>query len=101
MRRGSQLFDQLTGLPWAPTGYTLTGPDGTRYELDARGKVVGIEFVDGTGHTTEWIVSDAGIAAVTGDAADRLDFIRDSQGRIVRSAHRTPARPTPTPKASS
>ncbi|MES2205594.1 MAG: putative Ig domain-containing protein [Pseudomonadota bacterium] len=79
-RQGSHLYDQNTGLSWNPTWYTLTAPDGTRYELDAQGKVSKISFADGV----QWLVSDTGIAAITGHIEDRIDFIRDDQGRISR-----------------
>ncbi|TAK36692.1 MAG: hypothetical protein EPO30_11350, partial [Lysobacteraceae bacterium] len=77
-RLGSQLYQRDTGLPWVPTSYTLVAPDGTQYTLDANGKLTVIAFADGK----QWIVSDAGVAAVGSD--DRLDFVRDSQGRITR-----------------
>ncbi|ROZ61645.1 Ig-like domain-containing protein [Ramlibacter sp. WS9] len=81
-RQGNRLYDQLTGLPWVPDSYTLTGPDGTRYQLDAQGRVTTVQFADGA----SWLVSDAGIAAVQtagGDATeDRVNFIRDTEGRI-------------------
>ncbi|MCI4427871.1 MAG: putative Ig domain-containing protein, partial [Burkholderiales bacterium] len=80
LRQGHNLYSQITGLPWVPSSYTLTGPDGTRYALDAGGKVTGVSFADGA----EWLVSNAGIAAVTADASTRVDFIRDSQGRLSR-----------------
>ncbi|WP_374326246.1 tandem-95 repeat protein [Azonexus sp.] len=63
-----------------PTGYTLTAPDGTRYHLDTDGRISSVEFADGA----QWIVSDAAIVAVTGKASERVDFIRDAQGRITR-----------------
>ncbi|UUZ69428.1 putative Ig domain-containing protein [Polaromonas sp. P2-4] len=80
VRQGHRLYSQLTGLPWVPTSYTLIGPDGTRYTLDTGGKVSDIKFAGGA----QWLVSDAGVAAVTGDNAARVDFIRDTQGRISR-----------------
>ncbi|HLF95978.1 MAG TPA: CARDB domain-containing protein, partial [Methylococcaceae bacterium] len=90
-RQGQHLYDHATGLPWRPAGYTLTGSDGTRYQLDAQGKINAVTFSDGAA----WLVSDAGIAAVaasvgwasaTGTAeTERVDFLRDSQGRIVRA----------------
>uniref|UniRef100_UPI00262BDF4C polymorphic toxin-type HINT domain-containing protein n=1 Tax=Propionivibrio sp. TaxID=2212460 RepID=UPI00262BDF4C len=81
-RQGSRLYNQITGLPWVPAVYTLTAPDGTHYSLNAQGQIQGIEFTDGA----QWFVSDAGIAAsdVSGNPAERLDLIRDSQGRIAR-----------------
>jgi VCBS repeat-containing protein len=87
-RQGNRLYDQSTGLPWVPNAYTLTAPDaspelgrrGTQYELDAQGKITAVSFQDGA----QWLVSDAGIAAVTGDTAQRIDIQRDSLGRIIR-----------------
>ncbi|MDZ4253493.1 MAG: hypothetical protein U1A72_13070 [Sulfuritalea sp.] len=80
-RIGSYLYDQTTGLPWVPTSYTLTAPDGSQYSLDAKGNVTGVTFADGQ----QWIVSDAGIVALGADGnAQRIDFIRDTQGRIAR-----------------
>ncbi|MBK7952691.1 MAG: hypothetical protein IPK02_01265 [Candidatus Accumulibacter sp.] len=82
VRQGSRLFDQLSGLPWVPAAYTLTAPNGDRYELDGEGRIERISFADGA----QWLVSDAGIAAIGSDGqpAERLDFVRDSQGRIAR-----------------
>ncbi|EXI89917.1 MAG: putative chitinase [Candidatus Accumulibacter regalis] len=79
-RQGDRLYAQDSGLPWVPRAYTLTAPDGTRYTLDAQGTINGIAFADGQ----SWLVSDAGIAAVNGDFAERVDFQRDSAGHIVR-----------------
>lgn len=79
LRLGHKLYSQITGLPCVPTAYTLTDPTGTRYSLDAAGKVTAVRFADGA----QWLVSNVGIAAV--NSADRVDFIRDSQGRIVRA----------------
>ena len=80
MRQGSHLYDQITGLPWVPTAYTLITPDNTQYTLDATGKITQVTFSDGA----QWLVSDAGIVAVTGDITQRVDIQRDSQGRISR-----------------
>ncbi|MCB1943385.1 MAG: putative Ig domain-containing protein, partial [Candidatus Accumulibacter sp.] len=79
-RQGDRLYEQISGLPWVPTAYTLTAPDGTRYTLDAAGAIQRVTFADGE----SWLVSDAGIAAVSGDFSERVDFLRDSSGRIVR-----------------
>jgi Zn ribbon nucleic-acid-binding protein len=65
------LYDQTTGLPWVPSSFTLTAPDGTRYELDASGKLTAVRFGDGA----QWLVSDAGIVAAGGDAAAQVAFI--------------------------
>ncbi len=92
-RIGSYLYDNNTGLPWVPESYALTSADGTRYELDAAGKVTGVTFTDGV----QWLVTDAGIAAISplpqagegqGERAvgadERVDFLRDDKGRIIR-----------------
>lgn len=75
---GDRLFDSLTGLPWQPSYFVLTAPDGTQYHLNDTGKITRVEFSDGA----QWLVSDAGIAAIGSE--QRLDFVRDSQGRISR-----------------
>ena len=83
IRQGHRLYSQLTGLPWVPTGYTLSGPDGTRYTLDAAGQVTAVKFADGA----QWLVSDAGVvgsAPTTTTPLGRVDFIRDDKGRISR-----------------
>jgi len=80
MRLGSHLYDQSTGLPWLPSAYTLIAPDGSRYELDANGLITSVTFTDGA----QWLITDAGIAAVNGDTTQRVDIQRDSQGRISR-----------------
>jgi len=77
-RQGDRFYNQVTGLPWVPTGYTLTAPDGTRYELDAAGSIGRVSFIDGQA----WLVTDSGIAAV--GSSERVSFERDSSGRIVR-----------------
>jgi hypothetical protein len=78
-RQGQRLLDASTGLPWVPAGYQLTGPDGTRWHLDARGRVQAIRFADGV----QWLVSDAGVALVgSTDPGQRIDFVRDTRGRI-------------------
>ncbi|WP_291995607.1 tandem-95 repeat protein [Candidatus Accumulibacter sp. ACC003] len=79
-RQGDRLYEQLSGLPWVPTAYTLTSPDGSRYTLDAQGTINSVRFADGR----MCVVSDAGIAAVGGDVSERIDFQRDSAGRILR-----------------
>ncbi|MEF8731696.1 MAG: Ig-like domain-containing protein [Candidatus Accumulibacter meliphilus] len=79
-RQGERLYERDSGLPWVPSAYTLTAPDGTRYTLDAQGTIHSISFTDGQ----SWLLSDAGIVAVNGAFAERVDFQRDSAGRIVR-----------------
>ena len=58
----------------------LTAPDGTRYSLDAQGRLNQVSFADGT----QWLVSDNGIALVGGTSTDRVTLERDTQNRIVR-----------------
>ena len=78
-RQGLRLYDQVTGLPWQPQGFVLTSPDGTRYMLDAQGRIQQVAFADGQ----QWLVSDAGIALVgSSDPTQRIEFRRDDQGRI-------------------
>jgi VCBS repeat-containing protein len=85
-RQGISLYDNNTGMPWVPVSYTLTAADGAAYQLDAAGKVTSVTFADGV----QWLVTDAGIAAVTGSSGERVDFLRDPStgsgqaGRIVR-----------------
>ena len=68
-------------MPWQPTSYTLIGPDGSVRKLDANGKLLSVRFADGA----QWLVSDAGIVAQAVDGSStRVDFTRDSQGRIFR-----------------
>ncbi len=97
-RLGTRLYSQSgvqAGLPWVPTSYTLTGPDGTRYALDAQGQLTGVHFVDGV----QWLVTQAGIVVVAGTEATtaspttsttsaapaRLELTYDSLGRIIRA----------------
>ncbi len=80
MHQGSHLYDQTTGLPWVPNAYTLIAPDGSRYDLEGDGLITAVTFQDGA----QWLVSDAGIAAVNGDVTQRVEIQRDSQGRINR-----------------
>jgi subtilase family serine protease len=80
MRQGGHLYDQITGLPWVPTSYTLIAPDSSRYSLDANGKITAVTYSDGA----QWLISDAGIVAVNEDSTQRVDIQRDSQARISR-----------------
>jgi hypothetical protein len=80
-RQGQRLYDQASDLPWIPQAWALTAPDGSRYSLEAAGKVEAIRFSDGQ----QWLVSDAGLVPVGAtDPAERVEFVRDPQGRIVR-----------------
>ena len=84
-RLGGRLFDLISGQAWKPAAYVLTGPDGTRYTLDAAGKVQALRFSDGE----QWQVSDAGIVALTRGADNaastgaRVDFVRNANGAIA------------------
>lgn len=78
-RMGDRLYGELSDMPWVPSGYRLTAPDGTVYTLDARGKVTSIQFSDGV----QWLVSDDGIALV-GSPTTRVSIVRDSHDRIAR-----------------
>ncbi|MHB8166023.1 MAG: dockerin type I domain-containing protein, partial [Sulfuricella sp.] len=89
-RQGRHLYDQASGLPWVPAAYTLTAADGTRYNLDAHGKITAITFSDGA----QWLISDAGIVAV--GSGERVAILRDSAGRIARISYPTT---TPSPLA--
>jgi len=77
--QGQRLFDADSGLAWVPGSYWLTGPDGTRYSLDAQGRVTGMRFADGQA----WIVSDAGLTlAGAGATGARVEFVRNASGQI-------------------
>ena len=76
---GNKLYDEVTGTPWQPAGYMLTGPDGTQYTLDANGNITQITFTDGQ----QWQVSDAGITLVGNDPTARVTFGRNASGQIV------------------
>ncbi|MFO0444029.1 MAG: putative Ig domain-containing protein, partial [Betaproteobacteria bacterium] len=79
--QGSRLLERDSGLPWVPQRWELTAPDGTRYSLDASGRISAVRFTDGA----SWLVSDAGVAlAGSADAQQRVSFERDSAGRIER-----------------
>ncbi|EXI65626.1 MAG: rhombotarget A [Candidatus Accumulibacter adjunctus] len=84
IRLGDSLYDQVSGLPWVPQRYTLVSPGGDRHQLDAGGRLRQLHFADGA----QWLVSDAGVAAVAADGspAGRLELLRDGEGRIVRSS---------------
>ena len=77
---GDRLFDSVTGLPWQARFFEVTAPDGTRYHLNEQGQITSVHFSDGQ----QWLVSDSGIVAVGADSEQRVDFIRDSQGKISR-----------------
>ena len=73
-------WDRLTGLPWAPAGYELTGPDGTRWQLDAQGRVTlritpaaGCSLTPSPDHVE--VGSAAGFTVVL-DTATQIDVLR-------------------------
>ncbi|WP_162084669.1 tandem-95 repeat protein [Sulfuriferula nivalis] len=76
---GSKLYDEVTGMPWQPTAFQLTGLDGTQYQLDASGNVNSITFTDGQ----QWQVGSSGIALVGNDPTQRIDFMRNGAGQIT------------------
>ncbi|MGA2068563.1 MAG: CARDB domain-containing protein, partial [Thermoguttaceae bacterium] len=80
---GNRFYDLKTGLPYNPasgffTGpdYTLTGPDGTVYAIDASRGVV--EETQPSGATLQ--ITDSGIIGAEGD---RLTFVHDAGGRLT------------------
>ncbi|WP_374355280.1 Ig-like domain-containing protein, partial [Chitinimonas sp.] len=77
---GPGLYDEVTGLPWQAAAWQLTGPDGTRYTLDAQGNILSATFAD----QQQWLIGRDGIALLGGDASQRIDFVRNAQGAISR-----------------
>jgi YD repeat-containing protein len=84
-RAGGRFYDLQNGRPYNPGGaageraqYTLSAPDGTRYEIAAARGITAIEFADGVRLT----VTDSGIAAADGSA---IRFSYDAAGRLVRA----------------
>ncbi|MEI7465867.1 MAG: putative Ig domain-containing protein, partial [Burkholderiales bacterium] len=83
LQRAGDAFYLLDGsLPYNPAGlppegaqYTLSGTDGTRYEINAARGISGIVFSDGV----RLLVNDTGIAAANGD---RLTWVLGVGGRI-------------------
>ena len=81
-KSGSRYYDLATGQPYNPgnpffsgPSYTLTAPDGTQYQLNAQGNLVG--EVTPTGAQLD--ISDSGITAANGQT---IQFLRDAQGGI-------------------
>ncbi len=81
---GNRFYDLRTGLPYNPasedfTGpdYTLTGPDGTVYDLSTTRGVVEEVLPSGVALT----YSSSGITASNGDT---LTFVHDQQGRLTQ-----------------
>ena len=97
-------YDLATGQPYNPAdpfysgpSYTLTGPDGTKYQLDAQGDAVGEITTSGV----QLYISDSGI---TSSAATRSSSSatcragsRASSPRVARSS---PTSTTPTATSS-
>src|SRR5262249_41645096 len=80
---GVRLYDLKTARPYNPAGpafegaaYTLIGPDGTVYQLNAAGEVQQQVTPQGL----RLFFSDSGITAPNGDA---VQFIRDASTRLV------------------
>ncbi len=80
---GSHYYDLATGQPYNPDNpffsgpsYTLTAPDGTRYQLDASGEIIG----EVTPNGSQFFLSDSGITSSDGQT---IQFLRDDQGRIT------------------
>ncbi len=78
-----RFYDLATGQPYNPgnpffsgPSYTLTGPDGTQYQLDAQGNLVG----EITPNGSVFYISASSITAANGQA---IQFLRDTQGRIT------------------
>ena len=82
-KSGNHYYDLATGQPYNPgnplfsgPAYTLTGPDGTQYQLDAQGEITGEITPSGA----QLYISDSGITSATGQT---IQFLRDAQGRIT------------------
>ena len=80
---GSRYYDLATGQPYNPgnlffggPNYTLTAPDGTRYQLDANGEIIG----EVTPNGSLFFISASGITSANGQT---IQFLRDDQGRIT------------------
>ncbi len=82
-KAGNRYYDLATGEPYNPASpffkgpsYTLTGPDGTHYQLDAQGNITGEITPSGA----QLHISNSGITAANGAS---IQFLRDAQGRIT------------------
>ena len=82
-KAGNRYYDLATGEPYNPANpffrgpsYTLTGPDGTHYQLDAQGNITGEITPSGA----QLYISNSGITAANGAS---IQFLRDAQGRIT------------------
>jgi Putative Ig domain/Bacterial Ig domain/Dockerin type I domain/RHS Repeat/Bacterial Ig-like domain (group 2) len=102
-RVGDKFYDLQTGQPYNPAGfnpsapqYTLVGPDGTSYEINAASGVTAIDYTDGVRLT----VADSGVYAPNGDAitlvggvngiskvigpnGDQVVYLYDAQGNLT------------------
>ncbi|WEI17184.1 Ig-like domain-containing protein [Acinetobacter proteolyticus] len=78
VQQGQSLYNETTGLAWAPSYFSLTAPNGTRYVLDQTGKVLSVTFTNGE----QWLVSQNNIVLVGGQSSQSIEFKRDSQGRV-------------------
>lgn len=82
-RVGDRFYDIATGMPYNPqtqastAQFTLTGPDGTQYDINAATGTSQLRFSDGV----SWKVSDSGIVASNGD---RVSFMSNDAGRMDR-----------------
>jgi YD repeat-containing protein len=83
IQAGNRYNDLKTGLAYNPASdlypgpeYTLTGPDGTVYDLSTAKGVQEIDRPDGT----KLFFADSGITASTGES---IQFVRDAEGRIT------------------
>jgi YD repeat-containing protein len=84
MKAGSLFFDLTTAFPYNPhspffsgADFVLTGPDGTRYGVDA---ALGVVSITSPAGSTVY-VGDSGLTATTGET---IQFIYDGAGRIER-----------------
>ena len=82
-RAGNRYYDLASGLPYNPAdpffsgpSYTLTGPDGTRYDLDGQGNITGEVTPSGA----QLYISNSGITAANGAS---IQFLRNAQGLIT------------------
>ncbi len=82
-KAGNRYYDLATGQAYNPgnpffngPSYTLTAPDGTRYQLDAQGNIIG----EITPAGAQLSISNSGITAANGAT---IQFLRDATGRIT------------------
>ena len=82
-KAGTSYYDLTSGQPYNPANpffsgpsYTLVAPDGTKYQLDGQGDIIG--EVTPTG--AQLHISSSGITAANGQT---IQFLRDAEGRIT------------------